>query len=26
MDALDFCWIVGSRQAGAGLLETVVPF
>jgi uncharacterized protein (TIGR03083 family) len=26
MDALDFCWIVGSRQTGAGLLETVVPF
>jgi uncharacterized protein (TIGR03083 family) len=26
MDALDFCWIVGSRRAGAGLLETVVPF
>lgn len=26
MDALDFCWVVGSRQTGAGLLETVVPF
>jgi len=26
MDALEFCWIVGSRQTGAGLLETVVPF
>jgi uncharacterized protein (TIGR03083 family) len=26
MDALDFCWIVGSRQTGTGLLETVVPF
>jgi uncharacterized protein (TIGR03083 family) len=26
MDALDFCWIVGSRQTGSGLLATVVPF
>jgi uncharacterized protein (TIGR03083 family) len=26
MDALDFCWIVGSRQSGTGLLATEVPF
>jgi uncharacterized protein (TIGR03083 family) len=26
MDALDFCWIVGSREPGAGLLTTAVPF
>ncbi len=26
LDALDFCWIVGSRQPGSGLLTTVVPF
>jgi hypothetical protein len=26
LDALDFCWIVGSRQAGTGLLATEVPF
>ncbi len=26
LDALDFCWIVGSRQQGAGLLSTEVPF
>ncbi len=26
MDALDFCWVVGSRQPGAGLLATEVPF
>ena len=24
--ALDFCWIVGSRQHGTGLLATEVPF
>jgi uncharacterized protein (TIGR03083 family) len=26
LDALDFCWTVGSRQAGIGLLATEVPF
>jgi uncharacterized protein (TIGR03083 family) len=26
LDALDFCWIVGSRQKGTGLLATEVPF
>ena len=26
LDALDFCWSVGSRQQGSGLLATVVPF
>jgi uncharacterized protein (TIGR03083 family) len=26
MDALDFCWIVGSRESGTGLLATEVPF
>ena len=26
LDALDFCWIVGSRQPGTGLLATEVPF
>jgi uncharacterized protein (TIGR03083 family) len=26
LDALDFCWTVGSRQAGSGLLATQVPF
>jgi uncharacterized protein (TIGR03083 family) len=26
MDALDFCWVVGSRQPGSGLLATEVPF
>jgi uncharacterized protein (TIGR03083 family) len=26
VDALDFCWIVGSRQPGTGLLATEVPF
>jgi uncharacterized protein (TIGR03083 family) len=26
LDALDFCWTVGSRQAGSGLLAMVVPF
>ncbi len=26
MDALDFCWTVGSREPGAGLLATEVPF
>jgi len=26
LDALDFCWTVGSRQPGAGLLATEVPF
>jgi uncharacterized protein (TIGR03083 family) len=26
MDALDFCWVVGSRQPGTGLLATEVPF
>ncbi|MGA7419708.1 MAG: maleylpyruvate isomerase family mycothiol-dependent enzyme [Acidimicrobiales bacterium] len=26
LDALDFCWTVGSRQAGVGLLTTEVPF
>jgi uncharacterized protein (TIGR03083 family) len=26
LDALDFCLTVGSRQAGAGLLATEVPF
>ena len=25
-DALDFCWVVGSRQPGTGLLATEVPF
>jgi uncharacterized protein (TIGR03083 family) len=25
-DALDFCWVVGSRQRGTGLLATEVPF
>jgi uncharacterized protein (TIGR03083 family) len=26
IDALDFCWTVGSREQGAGLLATEVPF
>ena len=26
LDALDFCWFVGSRQQGTGLLATKVPF
>ena len=26
LDALDFCWFVGSREPGAGLLATEVPF
>ena len=26
LDALDFCWIVAARQAGAGLMATNVPF
>jgi uncharacterized protein (TIGR03083 family) len=26
LDALDFCWVVGSRQQGTGILATVVPF
>jgi uncharacterized protein (TIGR03083 family) len=26
LDALDFCWTVGSRQPGSGLLATEVPF
>jgi len=26
LDALEFCWVVGSRQPGSGLLATVVPF
>jgi uncharacterized protein (TIGR03083 family) len=26
LDALDFCWAVGSRQPGTGLLTTEVPF
>jgi uncharacterized protein (TIGR03083 family) len=26
LDALDFCWVVGSRQQGMGLLATEVPF
>jgi len=26
LDALDFCWYVGSRQQGTGLLATEVPF
>ncbi len=26
IDALDFCWTVGSRQPGAGVLATEVPF
>jgi len=26
LDALDFCWTVGSRQRGTGLLATPVPF
>jgi uncharacterized protein (TIGR03083 family) len=26
MDALDFCWVVGSRQKGNALLTTEVPF
>jgi uncharacterized protein (TIGR03083 family) len=26
LDALDFCWVVASRQPGAGLLATEVPF
>ena len=26
LDALDFCWFVGSRQQGTGLLATEVPF
>jgi uncharacterized protein (TIGR03083 family) len=26
LDALDFCWTVGSRQQGSGLLANVVPF
>jgi uncharacterized protein (TIGR03083 family) len=26
LDAVDFCWIVGSRSPGVGLLATEVPF
>jgi uncharacterized protein (TIGR03083 family) len=26
LDALEFCWTVGSRQRGTGLLATEVPF
>jgi uncharacterized protein (TIGR03083 family) len=26
LDALEFCWTVGSRQPGTGLLATEVPF
>ena len=26
LDALDFCWTVGSRQVRTGLLATEVPF
>jgi uncharacterized protein (TIGR03083 family) len=26
LDAADFCWVVGSRQPGTGLLATEVPF
>jgi uncharacterized protein (TIGR03083 family) len=26
LDALEFCWTVGSRQPAGGLLTTVVPF
>jgi uncharacterized protein (TIGR03083 family) len=26
LDALDFCWTVGSREPGTGLLATEVPF
>jgi uncharacterized protein (TIGR03083 family) len=26
LDALDFCWVVSSRQRGTGLLATAVPF
>lgn len=26
LDALDFCWTVGSRRPGTGLLTTEVPF
>lgn len=26
LDALEFCWAVGSRQPASGLLATVVPF
>jgi hypothetical protein len=26
LDALDFCWLVGSRRQGTGLLATEVPF
>jgi len=26
LDAVDFCWVVGSRQPGTGLLATEVPF
>ncbi|HZM56715.1 MAG TPA: maleylpyruvate isomerase family mycothiol-dependent enzyme [Acidimicrobiales bacterium] len=26
LDALDFCWFLGSRQQGTGLLATEVPF
>jgi uncharacterized protein (TIGR03083 family) len=26
LDALEFCWCVGARQPGSGLLATVVPF
>jgi uncharacterized protein (TIGR03083 family) len=26
LDALDFCWTVGSRRQGSGLLATEVPF
>jgi uncharacterized protein (TIGR03083 family) len=26
LDALDFCWLVGSREKGSGLLATEVPF
>jgi hypothetical protein len=26
LDTLDFCWIVGSRQKGTGLLAAAVPF
>jgi uncharacterized protein (TIGR03083 family) len=26
LGALDFCWVIGSRQPGTGLLATEVPF
>jgi uncharacterized protein (TIGR03083 family) len=26
LDSLDFCWVIGSRQQGTGLLATEVPF